>query len=93
MKVTFEVSFSFKSEIGAGRVAIDLEDGADVMAALRAIASMFPGVSSRIFDCTGKVRPYINVLKNGGNVRFQRGFYTPLKDGDSLSILPPVGGG
>jgi len=93
MKVTLEVSFSFKREIGAGRVTIDLEDGADVMAALHTLASLFPSVSSRIFARSGEVRPYINVLRNGGNVRFQRGFHTPLKDSDSLSILPPVGGG
>ncbi len=37
--------------------------------------------------------PLLDRLKNGGNVRFQRGFATLLQDGDHLAILPPVGGG
>ncbi|HDL86230.1 MAG TPA: molybdopterin synthase sulfur carrier subunit [Candidatus Acetothermia bacterium] len=93
MKVTVEVSFSFKSELDDNPVTIDLAEGADVMTALRALARLQPQVSSRIFGPSDEVMPYINVLKNGGNVRFQRGFATQLQDGDCLTLIPPVGGG
>lgn len=93
MNVTVEVSFSFKSDLGEDRVTLKLDDGSSVLSALRALVSLHPQVSSRIFERTGEVRPYINVLKNGGNVRFQRGFDTILQHGDHLTIIPPVGGG
>ncbi len=93
MNVTLEVSFSFKRELDDNPVTIELADVATVMTSLRAFASLHPMISRRIFGPDGEVMPYINVLKNGGNVRFQRGFETILHDGDHLTILPPVGGG
>jgi len=93
MNVTVEVSFSFKADLVDHPVIIELAEGADVMAALHTLVAKYPQVSSRIFTDRGDVHSYINVLKNGGNVRFQRGFETALKDGDHLTILPPVGGG
>ncbi len=93
MKITVEISFSFKADLDDHPVVLDLVDGADVMAALRALASLHSDMSLRIFRPGGEVRAYINVLKNGGNVRFQHGFATPLREGDHLTILPPVGGG
>ena len=93
MNITLEISFAFKRELDEHPVRLVLTRGADVNAALRALARLYPPVASRIFTPEGGVRPYINVLKNGGNVRFQRGFATLLQDGDHLAILPPVGGG
>ena len=93
MNITVEVSFSFKADLVDHPVIIELAEGADVMAALHALVTRHPQVSSRIFTNKGDVHPYINVLKNGGNVRFQRGFETALQDGDHLTIVPPVGGG
>ena len=74
-------------------MTLALAKGVDVRTALRALVAKYPQVSSRIFTDRGDVHSYINVLKNGGNVRFQRGFETALKDGDHLTIVPPVGGG
>jgi len=93
MNVTVEVSFSFKSDLVDHPVILELTEGADVMAVLRALVARHPQVSSRIFTDKGDVHPHINVLKNGENVRFQRGFETALQDGDHLIIVPPVGGG
>ncbi len=63
MRVSLEVSFSFKSDIDGGSVLVELAEGADVMTALRALARLYPPVASRIFAPEGGVRPYINVLK------------------------------
>ncbi len=93
MNVTVEVSFSFKDELSEHPVTLELEQGADVLAALCALVRRFPQISPRIFAESGDIRAYINVLQNGANVRFKRGFRTQLRDGDRLTILPPVGGG
>jgi molybdopterin/thiamine biosynthesis adenylyltransferase/molybdopterin converting factor small subunit len=48
----------------------------------------------RVFDLNGKPRALINIYINGRNMRFSSdGMSTPLKDGDSLYILPAVAGG
>lgn len=39
------------------------------------------------------VRDYLSFLLNGTNINSLEGFNTTLRDGDVLSILPPVGGG
>jgi MoaD family protein len=40
---------------------------------------------------TGEIRGFLQFLVNGKNTA--EGLSTPLRDGDVLAILPPVGGG
>jgi MoaD family protein len=46
-----------------------------------------------VYDGEKRVRDYLSFMLNGINVNSLKGFETLLKDGDVLSILPPVGGG
>jgi MoaD family protein len=46
-----------------------------------------------VYDGEKRVRDYLSFMLNGINVNSLEGFETLLKDGDVLSILPPVGGG
>lgn len=47
----------------------------------------------RVFDHNGKPRSLINIYINGKNMRFSGGMSAPVKDGDSVYILPAVAGG
>lgn len=47
----------------------------------------------RIFDQAGQVRSDITILKNGRHIYFLDGIQTELKEGDTISIFPPVYGG
>jgi len=93
MRVRVEVCFSFKREIGDATVVLELEAGATVLDAVRALTTRFPEIEGRLFDGDGVLHRHINALLNGGNVSFRKGFATPLADGDLLALLPPVGGG
>jgi molybdopterin synthase sulfur carrier subunit len=93
MNVSVEIAFSFKRELDAEDRRLELSDGATVHQALQALAARSPQIAERLFDDRGEIRRYINVLINGGNVQFKRRFETILRDGDRLTILPPVGGG
>jgi MoaD family protein len=42
---------------------------------------------------TGAPRGFLQFLVNGTSITTLKGFQTPLRDGDVLAILPPVGGG
>ena len=46
-----------------------------------------------IFDEKGKVRTYIQILINGRSINVLQRFETKLKEGDTVAIFPPVGGG
>jgi len=46
-----------------------------------------------LFDEKGKVRTYIQILINGRSLNAFQGFETKLKEGDTVAIFPPVGGG
>ena len=46
-----------------------------------------------IYDKKGKVQGFLSFLVNGKNINILEGFDTKLKQGDTIAILPPVGGG
>lgn len=46
-----------------------------------------------VYDETGNVRSYLQFLINGRSITIMQGFKTRLREGDSVAIIPPVGGG
>ncbi len=93
MRISVEIAFSFKRELGDDYRTLELPEGATVRDAMVELARRHPAAGSRLFDEDGEVRRNINALVNGGNVQFRRRFDTVLRDGDRMAILPPVGGG
>ena len=47
----------------------------------------------KILDHSGQLRPDINVLKNGRNIKFLDGIETEVKEGDIIAIFPLIYGG
>ena len=93
MEIHVEVAFSFKRDLPENLSPLCVPEGSSVLEALRTMSEAAPSVSARIFDEQGAVRRHINVLINGGNIILRQGLHTKLKDGDRLTVLPPVGGG
>jgi molybdopterin converting factor small subunit len=93
MKVKVEISFSFKQDVDPRGVVLELPGGADVLAGMRELARRYPAVAPRLFGDHGEVHRHINALVNGENAAFKKGLNTILRDGDRLTLLPPVGGG
>ena len=46
-----------------------------------------------IYNEKGKIRNYLSYMLNGYNIYSLSGPDTPLKNGDVLAFLPPIGGG
>ncbi len=46
-----------------------------------------------LYNKEGNVRTYIQILINGRGIKALQGFETRLKEGDTVAIFPPVGGG
>lgn len=52
-----------------------------------------PGIQARITDKSGELSRYLNIYVNEEDIRFLAGKDTPVKDGDSVSIVPAIAGG
>ena len=50
------------------------------------------GLGERLLE-NGSLRRFINIYINDEDVRFLGGLDAPVKDGDSITILPAVAGG
>jgi MoaD family protein len=50
------------------------------------------GIRERLVDGE-KLRRFVNVYLNDEDVRFLGGLETPVKDGDTITVLPAVAGG
>jgi molybdopterin converting factor small subunit len=50
------------------------------------------GLGERLLE-NGALRRFINIYINDEDVRFLGGLDAPVKDGDSITILPAVAGG
>jgi molybdopterin synthase sulfur carrier subunit len=54
--------------------------------------SRHSGLRERLVDDSG-LRRFVNVYLNDEDVRFLGGLETPVKDGDTVTVLPAVAGG
>ncbi|MGQ9460053.1 MAG: ubiquitin-like small modifier protein 1 [Candidatus Bathyarchaeaceae archaeon] len=46
-----------------------------------------------LYDEKGEIRTHIQILINGRDIDVFQGLETKLKEGDTIAIFPPVGGG
>jgi molybdopterin converting factor small subunit len=66
--------------------------GATVGEVIEDLERRHPGVRDRLLDEKG-VRRFINIYVGEEDVRFLDGLKTPVKAGDSISIVPAIAGG
>ena len=67
--------------------------GATVGQVLGSLADQHPSTKTQIFGDGGELNRYVNVYLNDEDVRVLDGLETPVKDADTLVILPAMAGG
>ena len=67
-------------------------NGATLSALISDLDAQYVGLGERLLE-NGALRRFINIYINDEDVRFLGGLEAPLKDGDSVTILPAVAGG
>jgi len=76
---------------GGERFSIEVDEGADVLTALKNLCEKCPDLSSAIFDAdTGDPRTNILILLDGRDVDVLRGLATPLSEGQVLTLVPLI---
>ncbi|TAK30533.1 MAG: MoaD/ThiS family protein [Myxococcaceae bacterium] len=66
--------------------------GATVGELIDHLEGAHPGIKDRLLDAKG-IRRFVNLYLNEDDVRFLDGLNTPVKDTDTLTIVPAIAGG
>jgi molybdopterin converting factor small subunit len=67
-------------------------NGETLSAVISDLDVQYPGIGERLLE-NGSLRRFINLYVNDEDVRFLGGLEAPVKNGDSITILPAVAGG
>src|SRR5579871_4376892 len=67
--------------------------GATVGEVLGALTALHPDLRRQLYNAEGKLRSFVNVYLNDEDIRYLSKDATPVKDGDTLSIVPSIAGG
>ena len=67
--------------------------GATVGESLNALTSQFPELRRHLYNDEGKLRSFVNVYVSDEDIRYLNKDATPVKDGDTISIVPSIAGG
>ena len=57
------------------------------------LTTRYGGLKKHLYTDEGKLRNFVNVYLNDEDIRYLQREQTPVKPGDSLSIVPSVAGG
>ncbi len=76
----------------AGASSVEVK-GERVRDALDDLQTRYPTIGERLFDGQGKVKSHLNIFLNNEDIRFLGGLDTPLRDGDTVVLLPALAGG
>ena len=75
---------------GASRVEVDAATAGE---ALDQLTSEHAELRRHLYDDKNALRSFVNIYVNDEDIRHQSGAATPLKDGDTLMIVPSIAGG
>jgi molybdopterin/thiamine biosynthesis adenylyltransferase/rhodanese-related sulfurtransferase/molybdopterin converting factor small subunit len=64
-----------------------------VGAALGALVEKFPELKKHLYNPEGQLRNFVNIYVNEEDIRYLNKGETPVRDGDTLSIIPSIAGG
>ena len=67
--------------------------GTTVGEALAALTSQHADLRKHLYNDAGVMRSFVNVYLNDEDIRYLSKDATPLKDGDTLTIVPSIAGG
>ena len=74
------------------QAAIDIT-GSTVGEALSNLTSRYGDLRKHLYSDDGKLRAFVNVYVNDEDVRYLQKDQTPVKQGDTIAIVPSIAGG
>ena len=80
-------------EVGTRELALELAEGSTVDDLLSIIVKQYPDLNNLVYDEEGVFREYLEVAVNKTDIIGLDGLKTGLSEGDTVLIMPPIGGG
>jgi molybdopterin/thiamine biosynthesis adenylyltransferase/rhodanese-related sulfurtransferase/molybdopterin converting factor small subunit len=68
-------------------------DGRTIGELLQNLTTKYGGLKQHLYTPEGKLRSFVNIYVNDDDIRYLQKDLTPLKAGDTVSIIPSVAGG
>ncbi len=91
MPISIQIPTPLRAFTGeAGEVSAD---GATVGEAMRNLVTTHASLQPHLYGDDGRLRTFVNLFLNDEDVRYMQQEDTPVKDGDTLSIIPSIAGG
>ena len=82
------------SDLTDGQSSVEVDpEVMTLQGALDALEATAPGIMQRLVGDTGELRRFINIYVNDEDIRYMQKEQTPVKAGDTVSIIPSVAGG
>ena len=67
--------------------------GSSVKEVLMDLIVQYPTLKVHMFTDTEELRPFINIFLGDEDIRYLQGIDTPIKNGETLLIIPSIAGG
>ena len=77
----------------AGKQDVVEAEGQTVGELLENLTSQYTELRNHLYTDEGRLRSFVNVYVNDDDIRYLEKEATPVKDGDTVSIVPSVAGG
>jgi len=91
MELELRFFATFRETVGQKTVTREYEDASTIGDITRTLAEEYPEME--LYGEDGSLREFVTILKDGKDVEHIDGLETPLEDGATISVFPPVAGG
>lgn len=90
MRIQLRFFATFREAVGQRDLEREYDQAVTVGDVLVELSEEFPELK---FYENGELRDYLSIMRNGRDITHLEGEETPLDDGDTISLFPPVAGG
>ena len=91
MGISIQIPTPLRAYTGdTGEIEVDANTVGDAM---RGLVGAHSALEPHLYGDDGKLRSFVNLFLNDEDVRYLEQENTPVKDGDTLTIIPSIAGG
>lgn len=92
MGVEVKLFANFRETTGKSQISASAKD---INHLLSQLTKKYTKLEDELFEnpVSRKLKDHVIIFANGRNINFLDGLDTPLEDGDTVAIFPPVAGG
>lgn len=92
MRINFYATL--RQIVGGKTVELAFDQPVSVQQLIDELLAHYPALQSQLYDANGHLYPHVHLFINGRDAQYlEHGLETPIGEGDTVNIFPPVGGG